>query len=1017
MLPIELKICGFGPFKEEQVIDFTKLNGLFLISGNTGSGKSTIFDAIIFALYGEASGSYRSPNSFRSSFCDYEDLSYVHLTFSHLNKTYLIKRAPSYLRKKKRGEGLIREDSKSELIYDDKIFTINREVDLQIESILGIKAVQFKQIFMIAQNEFMKLLIVNSDERSKILRKLFNTERLENLQISLKEATKKKEADYKAIKDDILNYQQSISYKNSQSYSNIELLNQYLLELNNYLETKEQELREKRNSKKELESKKSTLEIEINHQKNYQMKVDQLANNKKELAKHQQDAMKIEKLKQDLIVIDEIIKKILPIVSNLKAKNQELKENQKLLTIDQKKLNIEKNNLAKIDAELANQASCQERIKEYEKHINEIKLDKYLQMDSIENKIKKLNKDLSPKIASHQQLESKIETNKMRITSHQEFIDQNFEIDNQINNVNNKIKELSEKIIQLEEGIINQKELKKYKTKLNSSQNNLNKEARELYQLRSQYNEDSKVFNLQIAGRLASDLVSNQPCPVCGSLDHPDPARVTNKAITENYLEKLNKEITGKDNICVSLKLECTKYQEKINNTKTILTKIENNLNTKEFVELHQQSNADLIKLNKDLSVLEAISKEKAEKNQDLKLLKTNLEEFETEFKILTSQINNDKETIAVEDTALKILKTELKYPNRKEAEIALNNFKNEINKLENYLKELNLNHQNSEKNIVALTSNINNYENNINNLKDTIHKFESQVSQQEKKLNITSYLDYDVEQFTSINSKINEYQEQKQKLNTAIDLLEKEVKDFKLVDIKLLLQEKDEITINLQLIEDQISAIISNHSIDVNYFKKIQSLNHDYQQLEIDLKNIKPLNDVINGRMSSSIKLNFETYVQSFYFDLVLQFANERLKKMSAGRYELKRQTENLSKASKVGLDLEIYDAWTNKRRDVTTLSGGESFNASLALALGLSDVIKQNSGGIIVDAMFIDEGFGTLDTEALNKALSVLSSLDNSTKLLGIISHVSELKNNIDQQIEVEKTLSGSKIIERGS
>lgn len=847
MRPIKLTLQAFGPFVDKTTIPFEKLgiSNIYLISGSTGSGKTTIFDAICYALFNTSSGTNRGTQTLRSHFAKDEIESFVELDFIFNNEKYSILRHPSYERKKARGEGIITQQAKAQItLPNGKIIEKQKDVDDFVKELLGIDANQFSQIALLAQGEFLKILNSDTQTRGEIFRSIFKTWDFANFQNKLKDKVFEYKNQYQNLENSILQYISNIVSKENE----LENL------CKNYIENK-------------------------------------CFNN-----------------------LDELI----DLLNKQNAQdNNNLIEIQNEITKLEKNIEFTQNEFQKIQNKINLQNQKENLIKEKEKSeldFENIKKE-YEQKDKIENEIQKLSLEIKKADEDYQK--------SLKI---KELLLNKEKINSGLILKNKEKEKLQEKInifkLQHLQNISNEYTfLEKEKT---IKQTLFIKQQKETESLVKIYNKEFNSYLEAQAGIIAQNLKENEPCPVCGSLVHPNVAKLKDENLTKEHIDSLKNKLEEENEKLINLSKECSILNEKIK------------LKSKDFITISKKYNLDI-----DLA--------------EYKIPANNFEEIiEEHFELLE-----------------KIEKEILLFNN----EIISIDSKIEGIKNESTLSDIDL--------ILSLHEKLN---------KDLI-------TLQEKLKNIEeSYNNKNIE-LNSIKSKIKLLEEQLQneeKLNISIILnLENKIQEFKQ---------------KISNYDKEIEIIISRKSINERNLKEISLKNKEFIKISSLYNNHKILSDCANGTLKGKTKIAFEQYIQSYYLDLVLFEANKRLKIMSNNQFQLTRKTDTFSHQAKVGLDLEVIDFHTFKKRSTKTLSGGESFKAALALALGLSDCVSNFSGAINIDAMFIDEGFGSLDSESLELALEVIYNTSNTNRLIGIISHIDELKTKIQNQINTFKTQNGS-------
>lgn len=893
MKPINLKISAFGPYKDEVNIDFTKLgeNGIFLITGDTGAGKTSIFDAISFAIFGEVSGSNRPIQTLRSDFADINIDTYVELEFVHKNRKYKILRNPSYEKPKKKGEGFTKKSADASLEYDDVVVSGIKNVDIKIEEILGINAKQFKQISMLAQGEFLKILFAESKERTEIFRKIFDTNIYNSIARKLKEKLKTNEDKLKELKNSFITNTANILWE-EEKYINLDSkINE--IDIDNVLKELEQELEENKEENTNIEE-------------------------------------EITKQEKEIKVIEENISKQEEL--NLKI------ENYKQLLTKQNEYKKQEEEIEKLKNKIAQNQKIREIIKPKADKVNNEK-----------EIIKKLEKDLDT-------IKRNIQIGNAKEKEHEKKV----EI---VNKIGEKYKEYNN-YLEIKKELLEKANIIKNIENLEITKNNYLKEYEQLEKeykiINNEYLEKESEFFKEQVGIIAEKLEENKPCPVCGSITHPNIAKKSASVLSKEELEKIKENLEIKQNNKLKKQEECIKVNSQIN---ILIQEIGKESDNKLELESAKNKLKEEFNINKEklISIEQTILKEyKSISNKNLDITKFEYDKFKDS---IIDLINLEKNELVKSKTL-----QEEKMNQLQESNLRLDKYTKE------YFNELlKLRFKNEEEYNKILLTNIE-----IENIQKNIEDFTRNVA-------------------------IN---------NTKISDLEKEAKGKSTKDLKI--QKEKLMAYKNILIEKRKEYVKVKGKLD-NNMRIYKLLLENAKELKQKIKDFiiyDELSRTANGTLAGKKRIEFEQYVQATYFDMVILEANKRLAKMTENRYFLIRKEEPEKISDKIGLDLEVKDNYNGKIRDVKSLSGGEAFKAALSLALGLSDVIQSYSGGIVVDTLFIDEGFGSLDTESREQAINTLSLLIDNNKLIGIISHVTELKERIDKKIIVTKTSDGSKI-----
>lgn len=938
MKPIKLVLSAYGPFPDKTVIDFDKLgsDGVFLISGPTGSGKTTIFDGICYALYGTASGNLRTPKMMRSTYAEPDIKTFVELTFSSHDKEYRINRRPEQEIKKIKGNGTtVRPSDVSLEILDggSTVITGKREVEEKIKEIIGLDANQFRQVTMIAQGEFLKVLNSSTEERMEIFSKIFKTGRYTWLQEELKLAVKDMSTCVSEIEKELNQEFNSIftpEFLENEDAS-IDLSGLLYTQKKDMLEKAYHNIKEKgkenivlkdelMKEKEQLIKESANLESIINHFSKLNEISDKLENLESEKDSIFKNQNSIPKMKKD-------IEDMISTISKLEA-----------LIPRYQKLEAHRDKISKQSEELN---SRKENIRQLNNKCDQIKKS----LDSNKINLEKIEKELNTSEDVNIQLNLRL--------NFQSSLEKVLNIIERIETLNKKFNEVSEKAIEHQIAYISLKE---------------------------EYNNMEVFYLKQQAGILARDLEDDKPCPVCGSTSHPNPAKSADVLYEKADLESKKSELEKAEDI---------------------------------FNKSSQE--ASLIKGNRDVS--------EEEFKSSIATLKNSFDEQNNSFKKMIAEYVNDSFDLTKENylNINAILREEIN--NLKEIQSTLVEYKKKHTLLKASINEY-------EKDLNTLIEGNNNQKEDYNRLageyKASKELYENELTQLEYKnleslnniiSNRRSDLDKGKKEITDLETKIENYYTQynnlisgRQTLLSLIDGKNETVvrNDYEGFNLKV-----DNLKTQIVSVESEITenlSISKNISRALDIYEKSLPILDDKKNL---LDQYSNLSATCSGELPGKAKIKLETFVQMAFLDRILARANIRLLKMSEGRYMLNRDDKGDNKRSQTGLDLSVHDLSNNTFRSTKSLSGGESFQASLCLALGFADEIQNSSGGIQIETMFIDEGFGTLDNVALKNAVDSLVDLSKGNKLVGIISHVDELRERIDKGINIEKSsFKGSKL-----
>lgn len=1026
MKPIKLEISAFGPFAGSVMIPFSQFgeNGLFLISGDTGAGKTTIFDAICFALFGETSGTNRGVETLRSDFSKLPDKTYVSLYFSHKNEEYHVVRNPAYQRAKLKGSGTTTEGAEAEFYKSEAlIVTGYQPVKAHIEELLGVDAKQFKQIAMIAQGEFLKLLYADSGERGAIFRKVFHTDIYANFQQMLK-------AEEKKARDLVEESEKSMMQYLLQLYPDFETTKSELLyqaeeklaDVEADLAEQQIKLKDAQTREEEIEKQLNALSTEIFAGKEKNEKIVRMQLIKSQIETLQLQRPKKEAKKKELALARKALDYVYPMeeayrksIQGYEKKTMQAESSEKqLVHYHNEKKKLEEKSSEMNDKKLMMSTMNQEVFKTKDE------LPFYLQREQlldaalmIERKREVLLSQSKQLSADMEVLKTELAQEQNKISKKQETLQLQFEIKQNFNEKTQRF-QLIKQLIEQSERIEKLNEEIKIAT-----QHCVQKEHvwRKNKQIADSMEE---AFFGEQAGFLAETLTQGEACPVCGSKNHPNKAVLSGDAPTQEQLKDAkeeaekafetltksleeNKSITAKrDLLAEQLKEQCSENCLE----HSALNEAENELNQelKEIGNKYEVTKEALSSFGKSELRIKEIEPEMSqsqmefdETNEKYEALGRQLAQIQGELGGLQKRLSEKNHDEIAED----IVKMEEKISM---LEHEMNDFTKQFEAVQN--NELQAQTLLNELRIQLIVDK----ESAEENYKSYLICLENQ-----------GFLD-EIEYHTLLPESRNELEKEEetnqlffqglQRLERDYEIKAQDILDMNMIDMSLL-DEKEECLKNTQ------TEIRSEKSVHSNYILLRENLmrlarkeSAKYQTAQKKYLPIMELSKTANGELSGQEKITFEAFVHGFYFDQVLDAANLRFKEMTEMRYELLRAETASNKRSQSGLEIEVMDYYTGKIRSVKSLSGGESFKASLSLALGLSDVIQSYAGGVEINTMFIDEGFGALDEASREQAVAVLQKLAFGNRLVGIISHVTELKDSIDKKIIVKKSPSGSEI-----
>ena len=918
MRPLKLTMTAFGPYAGTETIDFDKLgsSGLYLITGDTGAGKTTIFDAITFALYGRASGPNRDPSMLRSKYVTEYAESGVELTFLNNGKVYTVRRTMEHLRLRQRGDGVTTAPAETELdLPDGRTEKKEKQVNEKITEILGVNRDQFCQIAMIAQGDFLKILLEDTGNRRKHFREIFRTHIYESFQDRMKEEARKVENERSIQKGNMQIHLKRIACPEN-----------------------------------------DPMEIEANKARNGEMLTDQVvALVSRILEKDTEKQISIQKkekqLEEQIGILDQIIGKA---ESQQKAKTDREKALNELEDKKAQEITLKE----ALTREMANNPETEEKNRQLTLIRNE--MDEYAQLDRKQRELGETGKKQTEKEREIADLSASGKT-----------------LREELEKLRDERKELQQAGDRSADLVIEQEHAKTQKQKLDELKQNLNEltamrrlcdQAQEAYLQAREYadncrrdaEEKRRAFNDEQAGILAEKLEEGMPCPVCGSVHHPNKAVKSLNAVDEAAVKEAERAAGEAQEKATEASGKAGAEKTKAGmSEEAVRKKAEELFGVYDPESAEEQIRTGLAETEKKLrDISGALAEETKRKDRREALEKLipgqekALEGIGNCLEEAKRVFESEKARIETEQKALLEKKEKLRYPDLNAATEAANLLEKEIIRRKQALDKARQEHENC-----------------VNEMKS----LEGRISQADELLKEDEVKDPEEKKAEKA-----ELQAEKGEVNRCRTEVEQRISTNK-----------------------EVLASIGDAS------EMLAALDRKWQWMTA-------LSDTANGSLKGKQRVMFETWIQMTFFDRILRRANVHLMQMSGGKYDLKRKESADNNRVQSGLDLDVVDHTNGSVRSVKTLSGGESFIASLCLALGLSEEIQMSAGGIKLDTMFVDEGFGSLDEDTLQQAMRALNSLTESNRLIGIISHVAELRRVIDKQIVVKKIRTGGSTVQ---
>lgn len=912
MKPVYLKMSAFGSYARETIIDFRKVNqGVFLITGDTGSGKTTIFDAITYALYGQTSGGRREGAMMRSQYAELTTKTFVELEFESKGQTYKVIRNPEYERESKRknkdGERTTTKEKAGVELYlpDGSLYHGNRqEINRKLAEILGVDARQFTQIAMIAQGDFLRLLLAKSDERKEIFSKIFDTKIFWKIQEELKNMAKQLyiglEDNRKACFREIEQLADGMANRENDDQDGDRNRGIFIETLRMILEGDSRE--------PDLESAIKTAEqLTALDQKDY----EELQARGKQSTRQLENQNRIYSLARERNAQYQELEKVRTDWDVLESGKEQWNQKNDLLEWSKKAQLVQPLEQAYLQAG-KNLQETQVRLE---------KLQKWFAVHGQDREKKELQ------LEKWKEFQKKLDEKEVPV----------------LNRLRQSLEQYSGLQSRLQSAARLEKQCKNCQALYQAA------EARYL-KLAADYEQMYQAYFREQAGILAQELKEGIPCPVCGSREHPQKAVLSEHAPNREQVENMKKD---------------------------------RDLAERKREEEQKKLLDSTGKMEQEMAVIRELEKQllgEEKRNVSLEQIRQRWEDWEK--KAQERLIKGQKQ---IDDTTRKLEESSKSYQKAVQEESQRKGQLEENEKLLKTQKELLEKEQ-----------------------KKFLQAVEKQGFPDEEHYRRCRMDKRDMER---LEKELTAFKNRKIETEQKKKILEKQLEGKERPELERIGQELERMRKEQKHLEKELRQVYSRREKNRIAYKKLCNLADERKNLRSRYEKVGNISRTANGNLSGNVKIDFESYMQRQYFEQMIACANHHLQKMAAGQFLLRcRSLENLSTQGNAGLDLDVYSMVTGKVRDVKTLSGGESFMAALSLALGMTDVITRTTGAVRMETLFIDEGFGSLDENSREQAIRILQGLAGGNRLVGIISHVTELKDQIEQQLVVTKTRTGS-------
>ncbi|MDO4515887.1 MAG: SMC family ATPase [Bacillota bacterium] len=1094
MRPLKLTLSAFGPYAGTVVMDLEQLGekGLYLITGDTGAGKTTIFDAITYALYGEPSGENRDPSMFRSKYAQPDTPTQVELVFSYGGKTYTVRRSPEYQRPAKRGGGTAIQRAEAELqLPDGRLVTKAREVNSEIVGIIGLDRSRFAQIAMIAQGDFQKLLLADTKSRQEIFREIFQTRYYMVLQERMKSEAGKLQKDCEAARASVQQYIGGVLCREEDDlFPRLRQAQEGDLPFQETVALIETLIRQDQAADARCQGELDRLDRELNEVTALLGKAEELEKTRKTLAETQArgetQRLRVETDRERLAAEQAKIPRRealarekaaleteLPRYRELAEKGESLADLTQRLTARRGDLTRREETRQARTAELAAWRQESEALAQAAADRERLFWETS-QAESRRSVLEALARDVEAWQENGQQFRAgqarcedlcrqreALSAELLRQKTDLETTKEKLAAEEGLETAKEKLLHRREQLRDREQAL---DELDALATRCEKGRRTAASAQADYRAAQARAEEAAEVFRWknrafldEQAGLLAQSLEEGQPCPVCGSLSHPQPAEVSNEAPTEAELNQAKEAMEAARQEAAEKSLSAGKK-------KTSLEEWEGQLLTGMAPYVEKPTLADaraqlltcraegaeaLSRLDKELEELEDRLTRREELEQKIASQETLCADLTAQLEELREALTREElarssltgRQAQLEDALCRRIQEELsgcpleEAPEKIAAALAetgdaLTRLTEELEQveekltrkqaLEGLIPQRAQSLQEEEKTLAAAREDLARLESRreeaagqMESLRGELH-FPDAAAARERQTALDREIGKLAEDLKAAEETCRAAETQLAGTEAAVQELTRLLENSREVDTEAQQARSRALTEARAAVDGERQRVRTRLTTNETALGNIQGKAVALKALEERYAWVRTLSNTVNGTLPGKEKIALETYIQMTFFDRILRRANVRFLVMSGGQYELKRRRASENNRSQSGLELDVIDHYNGSERSVKSLSGGESFKASLSLALGLSDEIQSAAGGIRLDTMFVDEGFGSLDEESLRQAIQALTGLTEGSRLVGIISHVAELKEKIDKQIVVTKEKTGGSRVE---
>lgn len=1021
MRPIRVTMTAFGPYKHKETIDFTELGDhrLFVISGPTGAGKTTIFDAICFALYGEASGEERNDTKFlRSHFADDEVHTSVELLFELRGRRFRVFRQLGHVKAgNKTATGaqveLYEVNGDSEVPCVDR-FTVH-DINAKLESLLGLTKQQFSQIVMLPQGEFRKLLTSDTENKEEILRRIFKTEAYQAVVDALNRRRREAEEKCRTGERELEKYISQIPAVLPER------------EGSPLFEVLKQEYRNPDQIIKGLDEEYAHHDTQAAIHKADQMRLEEAYRTQNDIyhraravnerfSELEQKRARAEELEKNVVIMEQQ-KKTLTLAEQ--AARLELHEEHRAdarSEAEAKRRELAWAERAEREArgilEQAEQTYRAEEAREGERQACARETDRLRDLLPLVEALSHREKELAMRRKQVEKLQKQLADMERTLQTTKE---RKATLAGEIKRIEERVKPINAKRTLLADMRIQGNALRNYVKAAQEIRETERGEAarRAVYEkIRTEFEAVERHWMEGQAAMLAKHLYDGAPCPVCGSTEHPHKADAQDDGLTKEYVQAKKREKEEAE-------AHFRKAEARLQAERSALAKLAQEIKEHGFspdhaIERYSTFIQEGKALKKEVEELEKDEQALAAKKETYETIERQVEQQAEAKERLSKEwtaasVEYEKEKVRYEDDLQKIPDT-LRSFDRVQA--ALKEAVQRQDMLATRWKQAQDRFRQASESVIQAASGAEHAKRQVTEAIQRVAQAEQRFIQALSEAGFPDETAYQAAkrpepERRKMKEELERFASERTAVQAQMADLEKELAGKERADLESLLAEVERLDAACKQARKEYDAAVICREKARELQARIAEAGQKFKELDQERARVVDLYNIVRGE--NRYKISFERYLQIEFLEKIIHMANQRLYRLSNGQFQLRRSDRLEKRGRQSGLGLDVYDGYTGLTRDVKTLSGGEKFNASLCLALGMADVIQAYQGGISIETMFIDEGFGSLDDESLQKAIDTLIELQSSGRMIGVISHVQELKNAMPATLDVQKTKEG--------